>query len=354
MEGRVHAEGRTRRGAAWLLYGLVVGGLVLAIVEGGVRLLGVAPAMPESFGRYAEDDILPFRHAPNEVTTRDFNGSVIESRFNSYGFRDEEHALAKPEGVFRILGLGDSYTLGATARFEDTYLRVLEGRLNARRGDHPHVEIIKAGQARYWTEPERLLLESVGLRFQPDLVLLGFTPNDVSDTAIGLGYARIRDGYLVTREAYELGSRGVWLYRNCQACRIALRSYLNRRIDRGSGERHFGEVFLADGFHEEDWRKALQQLSLIAETARGAGAEFAVVYIPSPQIAYGISSYPPSRLSRWGKRAGVRVIDTLPEMKRVNRSSPTHWNDDIHCTPAGYGVIAEVLFEQLTRYGLVP
>ena len=343
-----------RRAAGWLAYGLLVACFAVGAVEAGVRLLGAAPPLPENFGRFAEDDILPFRHAANEVSLREFKGEEIESRFNSYGFRDVEHELAKPAGIFRILGLGDSYTLGATADFEDSYLRRLELQLNARPGEHPRVEIIKAGQARYWTEPERLLLESVGLRFDPDLVLLGFTPNDVSDTAIGLTYARIRDGYLVTREAYELGSGGVWLYRNCHACRIALRVYLDRALERGSRERHFGEVFLEGGFHEKDWREVEHQLGLMAESARQSDAEFAVVYIPSPEIDYRVADYPPSRLARWGKAAGVPVIDTLPAMRRAKRVAPTHWEDDIHCTPTGYGVIADVLFDELTRKELVP
>ena len=339
-----------------LAFGILATCLTLSLVEGGIRLLGIAPPLPGGFDRFAEDDILPFRHAANEVTIREFHGTNIESRYNSHGFRDEEHELTKPAGVFRILGLGDSYTLGTTARFEDTYLRVLERRLNARSGNHPRVEIIKAGQARYWTESERLLLESVGLQFQPDLVLVGFTPNDVSDTAIGLNYARIRDGYLVTREAYELGRAGVWLYRNCQACRIALRAYLDRKVELGSGEHYFGEVFLADGFHEKDWRAVEGQLSMMAELTREAGAEFAVVYIPSQQVEhkFNVTNYPPGRVSRWGKVNGVRVINTLPAMRRVNRSVPTYWSDDIHCTPEGYGVIAEVLFNQLTSSGLVP
>jgi lysophospholipase L1-like esterase len=349
-----HSHGVGRRTAGWLAYGLLVACFALGVSEAGVRLLGAAPPLPESFGRYADDDILPFRHAPNEASHRNFKGGEIESRFNSYGFRDREHPVAKPTGVFRILGLGDSYTLGATANLEDSYLSRLEERLNRRPGDHPRVEIIKAGQARYWTEPERLLLESVGLRFQPDLILLGFTPNDVSDTAIGLSYAKIRDGYLVTREAYELGRSGVWLYQNCHACRIALRAYLDRALERGSQERHFGEVFLANGFHEKDWREVERQLGMMAETARHAHADFAVVYIPSPEIDYAVANYPPSRLARWGESTGVPVIDTLPAMRRASRRTQTYWDDDIHCTPAGYGVIADVLFDELTRLGLVP
>ncbi len=44
------------------------------------------------------------------------------------------------------------------------------------------MEIIKAGIPRFFPRPERLLLEHEGHTFQPDLILVGFVPNDVMDT----------------------------------------------------------------------------------------------------------------------------------------------------------------------------
>ena len=71
------------------------------------------------------------------------------------------------------------------AVFEETYLSRLERMLDATPGLAGRVEIVKGGQSRYWTEPERLLLELVGVHYQPDLILVGFTPNDVTDTGCG-------------------------------------------------------------------------------------------------------------------------------------------------------------------------
>jgi hypothetical protein len=88
------------------------------------------------------------------------NEFVFEVRHSSWGARDVEHPTAKPPGVFRILGLGDSFTYGVGAAFEDTYLAMLENLLDARPGNHPRVEIIKAGIPRFFTEPERLLLQT--------------------------------------------------------------------------------------------------------------------------------------------------------------------------------------------------
>lgn len=41
---------------------------------------------------------------------------------NSQGWKDVEHALAKPPGAFRILVLGDSYTYGMVPK-EELYTR---------------------------------------------------------------------------------------------------------------------------------------------------------------------------------------------------------------------------------------
>jgi hypothetical protein len=97
-----------------------------------------------------------------------------------------------------------------------------------------------------------------------------------------------------------------------------------------------------------------RQLGMMAESAHGSGAGFAVVYIPSPEIDYEVAGYPPSRLARWGVASAVPFIDTLPAMRDAKRTTRTHWEDDIHCTAAGYAVIADVLFDELTQSGMVP
>ncbi len=49
---------------------------------------------------------------------------------NSEGFRDSEHNLKKPKGVFRIIVLGDSFTYGLGVEAEETYSKILEKILN--------------------------------------------------------------------------------------------------------------------------------------------------------------------------------------------------------------------------------
>lgn len=133
------------------IYCLVATIFIFLALEGAVRLLKLAPHQPKALGGYDSD-----------------------SQFNSFGFRDTEHDYAKPQGVFRILGLGDSFTEGAGANFEETYLFRLESMLNNRQGKHPKIEIIKAGIGGYSAEPERILLQYYGVKYEPDLILVGF------------------------------------------------------------------------------------------------------------------------------------------------------------------------------------
>ena len=56
---------------------------------------------------------------------------------NSRGYRDNEHALAKPPGVKRLLSLGDSFAWGAGIEFDDTYAQRLERQLSRRAATRP-------------------------------------------------------------------------------------------------------------------------------------------------------------------------------------------------------------------------
>ncbi len=51
----------------------------------------------------------------------------VEYRINSKGLRDNETTYDKPEGVFRIVVIGDSNTFGVGVPIEKHFTRLLEG-----------------------------------------------------------------------------------------------------------------------------------------------------------------------------------------------------------------------------------
>ena len=326
-------------------------------VEVMVRLLEIAPPLQRQYPRMVADPHLPFRPPSNATyvmreTTGEFEHEV---RTNSAGFRDVDHLIPKPPGVFRILGLGDSFTFGVGASFEDTYLFRVERMLNARPGDHVEVEIIKAGIPRFYPQTERMLLEHYGLAYAPDLVVVGLTPNDVSDTVFGVDAVTTdASGFLKTRDAKTLGSAGQWLFLNSHAARIALGDYLRRK----SAARHpvrWEEIFRDDGFHEPEWRRIEAELTRMRSLAAQAGARgFVVLCIPHRGPWPESSDYPARRLRRWAARNEAVVVDALPLFRAAGGQQRLFWESDPHCTPAGYRLLAKALVDGLESASLVP
>lgn len=97
---------------------------------------------------------------------------------SAQGLRDRLFRIPKPDGVFRILVLGDSVTYGTEVAQEHTYPKQLEDLL---RKKGFQVEVINAGVKAYTPFNEYFFLQERGLEFHPDLVLIGFCLNDVVD-----------------------------------------------------------------------------------------------------------------------------------------------------------------------------
>ena len=335
----------------------VVAVVCFLILEIGVRVAGLAPPLNPAAQAFVADPHLPFKPAPwsrlaGRSPTDEFD---FDYRHNSLGFRDTEHALAKPTGSFRIVAVGDSLTYGAAAPFAQTYLAQLERMLNGRGAPHPSVEIVKLGIVRYFPEPERLVLEHYGLRYSPDLILVGVTPNDIMDTALGIDAIQTDvEGRLRTRESKELGPVGIFLFERSHVFRIVLSRYVELRLQRRTPI-HREEIYRADGFHEKDWRRVEDELGRMREAANQAGGKLAIVYIPMLEEWAPQHAYPSERLATWSARNGVSFIDTLPPLREASLAgAPVYYVKDGHCTPQGYAIIARTIAAELSRLGLVP
>ena len=325
-------------------------------VEVAVRLLSLAPPIERAYDYNAADGDLPYKRKPfsrsrGRNVTNEFD---YDYRHNSLGFRDVEHAIVKKEGTFRILGLGDSFTYGVGVPFEESYLYRLEALLNDRTGTHSRVEIIKAGTPRYFPEPERMLLERYGWQFRPDLILVGFLPNDIVDTYLGLNAVKVGEsGYLKTREAEELGRLGTEAYLYCHSCRIVLRKYVSWRIEK-KYQPQGSQIYQEGGFHERDWVKVEQEYDKMAAIAASIGAGLFVFHIPQMGPWTEKHRYPTARLSAWAKARNVGFADLLPALARHSAPQRLYYEKDGHCTPAGHAVIAEALYRQLIDRKIIP
>lgn len=101
---------------------------------------------------------------------------------NSRGFRTPEFETKKPDGVYRILALGDSIMFGFGCNDGECCLRVMEKLLNERRQQErsPRYEVINTATVGYNTAMEVALFEHVALEYEPDLVLIDWVGNDLT------------------------------------------------------------------------------------------------------------------------------------------------------------------------------
>jgi hypothetical protein len=98
---------------------------------------------------------------------------------NGQGFRDHRDYSYDRNGIaLRIIGLGDSHTQGFEVRQDRTYVAVIEHYLNSRGLDS---EAINAGVSGFSTAEEAVFLEHEALKYNPDVVVLGFYANDFED-----------------------------------------------------------------------------------------------------------------------------------------------------------------------------
>jgi lysophospholipase L1-like esterase len=143
-----------------------------------------------------------------------------QTSHNSLGYRNDEFALEKPKGVYRVVALGGSSTYDVSINDnQKTFTAQLEKLLKDEYG-YQNVQVINAGVPGYNTWEILVNLEFRVLDLHPDLVIIYENTNDV--------HAR-----LVEPSAYssdDLGRRQAW-----QVPHVALweHSALLRILSRG-------------------------------------------------------------------------------------------------------------------------
>lgn len=95
----------------------------------------------------------------------------IKIKHNSMGFRDDEHFLNKKNRIKRIIVLGDSFTWGWGIDKNDVFTEKLESKLQ-------NTEVINMGIPGSGIAQEYIILKEYALKFNPDIVILGFFLDD--------------------------------------------------------------------------------------------------------------------------------------------------------------------------------
>lgn len=127
-------------------------------------------------------------------------------KINSQGFRsDVDYSYQKPKDTLRVLVLGDSFTIGYEVAQEETYSAVLERELKKQ---GMKAEVINAGVSGFSNAEELVFLEQEGVRYQPDVVVLGYYGNDFLDN-VQTGLFGLSEGKLVVQSKTYAPAAGI-------------------------------------------------------------------------------------------------------------------------------------------------
>ncbi len=163
--------------------------IMVTVLEVGTRRL--VPMEHKPGGLYQPDPDAIYTLRPGGETGYSFKDNsedILEWQgvISPQGIRDQEYG-AKTYDEYRIVTLGDSYTMGQTLPWAETFQRKLEALLN-RETSSKRFTVVNCGVPGYAPWQERIFLQKRGFHFEPDLVLLQlFPPNDIAGSYTQVG-----------------------------------------------------------------------------------------------------------------------------------------------------------------------
>lgn len=245
--------------------------------------------------------------------------------YNQDGVRDRAHTLEKPEGVRRLVCLGDSTTAGYKIRADEAWPQVLQDLVDA---SGLGIEVFNVALGGWSTRQELIAYRRIARKYQPDQVLVGICLNDIPEL-----------GNNLSRPSPWLTS----LYR---------RSALVRRVvDATAREiRSIEELF-----EEPDsvrvqaaYERLFDDLMTLRDEVEADGATFGIVVFPFRlQIAPDAPTpLPQEALRAFSALEGIPFLDLLPALQAAGEGAFVDYD---HFSPFGSQVVAE----QVLASGLI-
>lgn len=218
-----------------------------------------------SFDRY--DETKGWITKPNLQDEIVFENKILNT--NSRGLRGKrEFSFIRDPDLLRILILGDSFTFGDEVSDDETYSHYLQEML-------PAAEVINMGVHGYGHDQMLIHLTKDGVKYQPDIVILGFNSYDMDRNVL-----RFRD---FSKPRFEIDEGELRLTNSPVAhpAEILRFDWIRPRIyDIWSIVKL--RLRVMTGRYERDKETLTRRiLDEIVETAEGVGAHPVFIYLPA-------------------------------------------------------------------------
>lgn len=350
--------------------------VALAAAEVALRLAHYGEANLIHLEKFVEyDPALGWRHKRNFSSEFVNDETHATLQFNADGWRGPLRSFSKPPAVTRILVLGGSFVDGYSVPTEERLTAVMEANLG------PKFEVINLGVVGYGTDQALLLLEQQGLKYQPDLIVLAFSYNDVwrnGSRYFANTNHRVQKPLFVADGNGNLRLTNVPVPPPRPTVEDRFKVYsLMRTVVKGNPLLHgmamkagmadttgfiWGEEFpvyrkTENATFAQSWALTQDLLRAMRQEAQQRGIGFMVFYIP-PRIelsseewnnAHLPPDYDPAkvagRLAAICQAEGIPYIDPSARYKEAAKQGPLFYSRDTHWNPAGHRLAGDILTE---------
>ena len=293
---------------------------------------------------------------------------------NSLGMRGPEPVVPKPDGVFRIVCLGDEAVLAADVDQSETFcerLQVLMGKQTQR-----PVEVINAGIPGYCPILSYLQFRSKLQGLQADVVLLQFDMSDVFNASIYRRYTLVdrRAGSIsCPHPGIQPASGGSWQgwYREFRTIRWCFDRLGHVVADTpeaevgvaGAGLAQYQWLKQETGIWQQDLEFALSPIADLKQLTAAAGAQLVVSVVPTPwQLAYqlrgaaeggrdhpALGRRPFDMLETYLKSRQILYLDASASFMRSSSPRQLFLSAVPRLSPQGHALLARQLNSCLLR-----
>jgi len=288
-----------------------------------------APELPEEWRDLPR---LTGMRAMTRPNVRGIVGGVLYET-NSAGFRGPERALEKAPGVFRVVVIGDSITMGTGVLYEETYAARLETALASRFPDRT-LEVLDMGLAGLNALQVVKYFGRRSSRYAPDLVVYGYTLNDIE----GKKYRRSADAGFTGPLASWQSPVYVWRY---------LKPRLNSMRELlGSPQGSYSFELDENYFRNpEAWQEVLEAFDRLAELARER--ELCAVMLVHTKL-YSLGWLHPFRrhydlVAEAARERGFHVVQSWPAFEGKSSAALRINAIDSHPNALGHALLFDAL-----------
>tara|TARA_B100000579_G_scaffold391211_1_gene366253 strand:- start:351 stop:1400 length:1050 start_codon:yes stop_codon:yes gene_type:complete len=325
-------------------------GLFFSLVTTEI-ILRIADFPTNKFLPWISDDRTGFRLAENmnqQMVRKEFNVNI---RTNEKGFRDDK---IEEKDSFRILLLGDSFTMGYGAERDELFADLLEDNLG--------VDILNVGCGGFELIHQVRWFKNYAKQYDPDLVIYAlYLGNDLSRN---MRWKELADGNLDA--SHFLRRKKTW-FKVIELARFLVYKFKARELDQSEWRPPEDYLRMSEINPSEETKQnykiAKELLHELSEEVTRAGHEFFVFTFPyktavdtlaherfSKEIDNFSELYdlniPTKKMESFLNEKGIRnhsLTEAMHSHYEKNKANPLFFEYDGHFTPLGHSFVAKQL-----------